>query len=122
MKKEKTNNIIEFFMKKVKKHGFWGLLVRKNTGVSSLSFFLIAVTLAGLGLLALVAFVMIWEVVHNNTITSDLSGWATFIGSISALFASAGITKGWSNWSENKFNANKNNQETEEPTSDDDID
>lgn len=109
-------------MKKVKKRGFWGLLVRKNTGVSSLSFFLIAVTLAGLGLLALVAFVMIWEVVHNNTITSDLSGWATFIGSISALFASAGITKGWSNWSENKFNANKNNQETEEPTSDDDID
>jgi hypothetical protein len=99
------------FMKKGLKtahHGFWGSLVRTNTGVSSLNFFLIMTTLVGIALLALVIFAIVWEVVHNNVVQSDIGGWAQFVGAVATLFASAGIAKGWSNWSENKF-TNKGN-------------
>jgi len=105
------------FMKK-KTRGFWGNLVRTNTGVSSLNFYLIATTLVGIGLLATVVFAIIWEELHNNSMTSDISGWATFVGAVGTLFASAGIAKGWSNWSEQKFGKknetdNSNMEETD---------
>lgn len=109
-------NIFEI-MSKAKRHGFWGSLVRTNTGVSSLNFFLISVTLVGVALLVTAIFSIIWEVVHNNIVQSDLSGWATFIGAVGTLFASGGIAKGWSNWSEHKFgkNATKNGEEDTVP-------
>ena len=84
-------------------HGFWGSLVRQGTGVSSLNFYLIATTIVGIALLATVIFAIIWEVIHNNVVSSDISGWAAFVGAVGTLFASAGVAKGWSNWSENKF-------------------
>lgn len=86
-----------------KSYGFWGSLVRQGTGVSSLNFFLIATTIIGVVLLATPVFAIIWEVLHNNTVSSDISGWAAFVGAVGTLFATAGIAKGWSNWSENKF-------------------
>lgn len=97
--------------------GFWGSLVRANTGVSSLNFYLIMTTLVGIALLSLVIFAVGWEVIHNNTVQSDISGWAQFVGAVATLFASAGIAKGWSNWSENKFTnytENEVNCDTEE--------
>ena len=90
-------------------HGFWGSLVRTNTGVSSLNFYLIGTTLTGIALLILVIFAVTWDVIHNNTVVSDINGWAAFVGAVATLFASAGIAKGWSNWSENKFGP-KNNE------------
>ena len=85
------------------KHGFWGSLIRQGTGVSSLNFYLIVTTLIGCALLGTVVFSIVWEVLHNNIVSSDLSGWAALVGAVSTLFASAGIAKGWSNYSENKF-------------------
>ena len=96
-------SIIDEMAKNVVKHGFWGNLVRTNTGVSSLNFFLICTTLCGIGLLIVVPFSIIWEVVHNDAVASDLTGWAAFIGAVSTLFGTAGIAKSWSNWSEQKF-------------------
>ena len=93
---------------RVKKYGFWGSLVRTNTGVSSLNFYLIMTTLVGICLLMLVIFAITWEVIHNDTVQSDINGWAAFVGAVATLFASAGIAKGWSNWSENKFRQNEN--------------
>ena len=95
-------------------HGFWGSLVRKGTGVSSLNFYLIATTIVGIALLATVIFAIIWEVLHNDVVSSDISGWAAFVGAVGTLFASAGIAKGWSNWSENKFLNRTDTEETEE--------
>lgn len=103
--------ILDFVKKKAKRMGFWGALVRTNTGVSSLNFFLICTTLVGISLLAVVPFSILWEVLHNDIVASDLTGWATFIGAVSTLFATAGITKAWSNWSEQKFSG-RNCEET----------
>jgi len=34
--------------------------------------------------------------VFNHTIQTDLNGMAAYIGSVAGLFATAGITKAWS--------------------------
>lgn len=71
------------------------LLIQSDSGVSSKSFFLIAVTLIGCFLLLIVGFLLIWEIVVNNTIETDLTGLATFVGAVASLFVTAGVTKAW---------------------------
>jgi len=71
-------------------------VIRNNTGVSSKNFFLVAVTLIGLILLVIPAVVLIVEVIFNHTIRTDLNGMAAYIAAVAGLFASAGITKAWS--------------------------
>lgn len=76
------------------------LLIRNNTGVSSKNFFLVAVTVIGSLLLLVPAVVLLVEVYFNHTITTDLNGLAAYIAAVAGVFASAGITKAWSERSE----------------------
>lgn len=48
------------------------------------------------------AMVLTIEVVYNHTIQTDLQGMAAYIGAVAGLFATAGITKAWSEKYENK--------------------
>lgn len=77
-------------------------LIKNNTGWSSKNFFLIAVTIVGIGLLVPVIYLLIVDAYYNHSIRTDLSGLAQYVGSVAALFASAGITKAWSEKYENK--------------------
>ena len=77
-------------------------LISNNTGVSSKNFFLVAVTLIGLILLLVPAVLLIIEVCYNHTIQTDLNGLAAYIGAVAGVFASAGITKAWSEKYEKK--------------------
>lgn len=77
-------------------------LIQNNTGISSKNFFLVSVTLIGLILLVVPAICLLVEVICNHTIQTDLSGMAAYIGSVAGIFASAGITKAWSEKYENK--------------------
>lgn len=77
-------------------------LVKNNTGVSSKNFFLVSVTLIGLLLLLVPAVVLTIEVLYNHTIHTDLNGIAAYIGAVAGVFASAGITKAWSEKFEKK--------------------
>lgn len=77
-------------------------LVRNNTGVSSKNFFLVTVTIAGIILLLIPAFVLIVEVIYNHTIKTDLSGMAAYVAAVAGIFASAGVTKAWSEKYESK--------------------
>lgn len=72
---------------------FFKDLIRVNSGVSSKSFFLVLITIIGCILLLVVGFVLVWEVVHSNTINTDLAGLSLFVGSITTLFGAAGLTK-----------------------------
>ena len=83
-------------------------LIESNTGVSSKSFFLVAVTLIGCLLLLIVGVVLVVEVVRNGTIQTNLNGLAAFVGSVAGLFATAGVTKAWS---ERKDDKDKNKTE-----------
>lgn len=71
-------------------------LIKNNTGISSKNFFLVAVTIIGLILLLIPAVILLIEVIFNHTISTDLNGMAAYIASVAGIFASAGITKAWS--------------------------
>jgi hypothetical protein len=77
-------------------------LINNNTGVSSKNFFLVAATIIGLILLLVPAVLLIVEVCYNHTIQTDLNGLAAYIASVAGIFASAGITKAWSEKYEKK--------------------
>ena len=91
------------------KGNMFSRLIQNNTGVSSKNFFLVTVTLIGLILLLVPAIVLITEVFANHTISTNLDGMAAYIGSVAGVFASAGITKAWSEKYENKTNDNHDN-------------
>ena len=71
-------------------------LIKTNSGYSSKSFFLLAITIIGLILLIVPAFVLCIEAYYNHTIQTNLSDMAAYIASVAAIFASGGITKAWS--------------------------
>lgn len=71
-------------------------LINNNTGVSSKNFFLIAVTLIGAMLLAMVIISIIVDLIHNGKVTMSWADMGMFVGSVSTMFCTAGITKAWS--------------------------
>lgn len=71
-------------------------LINNNTGVSSKNFFLIAVTLIGAVLLAMLIISIIVDLIHNGTVTMSWADMGMFVGSVSTMFCAAGITKAWS--------------------------
>lgn len=71
-------------------------LIKNNTGVSSKNFFLIAVTIIGTMLLAMVIVSIIIDLINNGTVTMNWSDMSIFVGSVSTMFCAAGITKAWS--------------------------
>lgn len=81
---------------------YLGKLISNNTGISSKNFFLVAATIIGLILLLVPAVLLIIEVCYNYTIQTDLNGLAAYIASVAGIFASAGITKAWSEKYEKK--------------------
>jgi hypothetical protein len=80
---------------------FFKDLLTSNSGISSKAFFLVSTTLAGCLILLAVAFVLIFEVIKNGTIRTDLGGLAAFIGAVAGLFATAGATKAFGERNEN---------------------
>ena len=71
-------------------------LIKNNSGVSSKNFFLVVVTFIGCILLIVPAIILITEVIFTHTIATDLNGMAAYIGAVASLFATAGLTKAWS--------------------------
>ena len=71
-------------------------LVRNNTGVSSKNFFLVTITFIGCLLLIVPVITLLVEVIFTHTIATDLNGMAAYIGAVASLFATAGLTKAWS--------------------------
>ena len=89
-------------------------LIANNTGVSSKNFFLVVITMIGCVLLAVPAFALTFEVLTNATITTSLEGFASYIAAVGTLFATAGITKAWSERYEHKLPPHLYNEREEE--------
>ena len=100
-------------------------LIANNTGVSSKNFFLVIVTIIGCLLLLVPVFALTIEAIFMHTIATDLSAMAAYIGSVASLFATAGITKAWSEKFEHKRSMTfvkheeNNEEETDEVVSED---
>lgn len=88
-------------------------LVKNNSGVSSKNFFLVVVTFIGCILLIVPAVTLTTEVIFTHTIATDLNGMAAYIGSVASLFATAGLTKAWSEKFERHRRPHDNEDESE---------
>ena len=77
-------------------------LITNNNGYSSKSFFLVVVTIIGLIFLLVPAILLLVEIFTTHTIHTDLNGLAAYIGAVAGVFASAGITKAWSERNEHR--------------------
>ena len=71
-------------------------LIREGSGDSSKSFFLVCVTVTGCLLLVAVGTVLLCDVMRDGRIDTDLPGLAALVGAVTAVFASAGVTKAMS--------------------------
>ena len=96
-------------------------LIANNTGVSSKNFFLIVVTFIGCLLLLVPVFALSIEAFFMHTIATDLSAMAAYIGAVASLFATAGITKAWSEKYECKNQQTLIGEETEQENETEDL-
>ena len=96
-------------------------LIANNTGVSSKNFFLIVVTFIGCLLLLVPVFALSIEAFFMHTIATDLSAMAAYIGAVASLFATAGITKAWSEKYECKNQQTLIGKETEQENETEDL-
>ena len=94
-------------MKKKRKGWFTRLFDMNDTTVSASTVFLMITSMIALILLLVPAVALLIEVFYNHTIATDLSGMAQYIAAVCGIFASGGILKGWTNYSNYRFNKRK---------------
>ena len=110
---------LQNFIMSVVKKSFFMKLISSNTGVSSKNFFLVCTTIIGMILLGVLIAGMIVDIIFQHTITISMAEAAGFIGAVASLFASAGLTKAGSEWSENKHIYNTSHKNTQTCEGDD---
>lgn len=105
MCKKKINDLIDVNdpTKTLASDSYVNKLIKSDNNVSVGNFFLVACTIIGLLLLTVPLFALVIEAWFNHTITTDLTGMASYIVAVSSIFTVGGLTHGWTNWAENKF-------------------
>ena len=111
---------VDEVMSKVKRSWCSRLFDMDDNSVSSTTLFMFVLTVIGCILLLVPAITLLIEIFYNHTITTDLSGMAAYIGSVTALFTAAGLTKAWSNWANMKYK-DKNKKPSDEGDSEPDC-
>ena len=93
-------------MAKKKKRKGWlsRLFDMEDSTVSASTVFLFLTSFIALFLLLSPAIAMLIEGGYNHTIASDISGMAEYIAAVCGIFASGGILKGWTNYTNYRFN------------------
>jgi len=90
----KIISVLTLGMCKAKEKGFFKKLLDKNDPeLATSNFLVISMLMIGLLLLFVPVLILTIEAVYNHTITTDLNGLASYITSVAAIFATAGITK-----------------------------
>lgn len=75
---------------------FFGSIVRlltNNTGYSIKNWFIYGTFICGVFILIATVFVMVWDVVRNDQVNSNMNDIAQIILAVSALFTAAGLPK-----------------------------
>ena len=89
------------------------LVDMEDTTVSASTVFLLITSAVAIILLIVPAIVLLVELHYNHTISTDLSGMAEYIAAVAGIFASGGILKGWTNYSNYRFKKKKGAQDGE---------
>ena len=116
MCKKKINDLIDVNdpTKTLASDSYVNKLIKSDNNVSVGNFFLVACTIIGLLLLTVPLFALVIEAWFNHTITTDLTGMASYIVAVCSIFTVGGLTHGWTSWAENKFKSiNKDHDDNE---------
>lgn len=99
-------NILKFcgIGKVMKNDGFWTKLVKEDTNVSVMNFFLMATLAVGVLLLFIPAVGMIVDIIFNHTITINMSDLGVYIGAVAGIFAAGGLSSAWTEFAYSKYN------------------
>lgn len=86
------------------KDTFFNKLLKEDTNVSMINFFLISTLAVGVILLFVPVIGMLTDIWYNHTMTINMSDMALYISAVAAIFAAGGITSSWTEWSYAKYN------------------
>ena len=89
---------------KKEKDSFMTKLLKEDTNVSMMNFFLLAVLGVGVILLFVPVIGMLVDIWFNHTITIDLTGLSAYVAAVAGIFAAGGLSSAWTEFSYSKFN------------------
>lgn len=83
---------------------YLGKVVRRNTGVSSISLALVMISIMSIVMLMVICICMLVEVFYTKTINASLDGYAAIITAVAGLITAVGLPKAINNYGEHKYN------------------
>jgi len=89
--------------KKQKKEGFMKKLVKSDTNVSMMNFFLLATLCVGVILLFIPAVGIIVDIIYNHTITINMSDLSAYIIAVAGIFTAGGLSAAWTEFAYSKY-------------------
>lgn len=87
-----------------KQDGFWTKLVKEDTNVSVMNFFLMATLGVGVLLLFIPVVAMVVDLWYNHTLTINMSDLGMYIGAVAGIFAAGGLSSAWTEFAYSKYN------------------
>lgn len=85
------------------KDGLFKKLLKEDTNVSAMNFFLIATLAVGVLLLFIPVIGMLVDIWFNHTMTINLSDLGSYIVAVAGIFAAGGLSSAWTEWSYSKY-------------------
>lgn len=89
--------------KQRKKEGFMQKLIKSDTNVSMMNFFLLATLAVGVLLLFIPAIGIIVDIIYNHTITVNMSDISSYIIAVAGIFAAGGLSSAWTEFAYSKY-------------------
>ena len=89
--------------KQKKKEGFIKKLVKADTNVSMMNFFLLCTLGVGVFLLFVPVVGLIVDIIYNHTITINMSDLSSYIVAVAGIFAAGGLSSAWTEFSYSKY-------------------
>ena len=99
----KYNKSIFMVKKPRKKDTFMEKLIKEDTNVSMMNFFLLATLAVGVILLFVPVIGMLVDIWFNHTMTINMSDLAVYVGAVAGIFAAGGLSSSWTEFAYSKY-------------------
>ena len=84
--------------------GFFNKLIKEDTNVSVMNFFLMATLAVGVFLLFVPVIGMLVDIWFNHTMTINMADLSLYIGAVAGIFAAGGLSSAWTEFAYSKYN------------------
>jgi len=90
--------------KRKNKETFFQKLIKEDTNVSMMNFFLMSTLAVGVILLFVPVIGMLVDIWFNHTMTINMSDLAVYVGAVAGIFAAGGLSSSWTEYAYSKYN------------------